>query len=306
VLRYGVRRLVQAVPILFVISALTFATFRLVPGDAAVLLTGEDATPETLAAVRRQLGLDRPVLEQYGAYLAGLARGHLGTSIRTKRSVAQELVERVPATLELALAGGLLFTVAGLTLGTVAATAAGRWPDHLIGLLTTLGVSVPGFWLGAMLVLVLSVELQLLPVAGRGSPAFLVLPALTLSIPATALLARLVRASLLEALDEDYVRTARAKGLLEGAVVVRHALRAALVPVVTVTGLEFGRLIGGAIVIENLFAWPGFGRLLVNAIHARDYPVIQGAILVFSAALLAINVLADLLAGVVDPRVRQA
>ena len=303
-LRYGVWRLLQIVPVLFVISTLTFVTFRLIPGDPAVLLAGEDATPETLASIRRQQGLDRSLPEQYGRYLGALLRGDLGTSIRTKGSVADELRARIPAALELALAGSLALTVGGLALGVAAAVCAGRWPDHLIRTLSVVGLSTPGFWLGGILVLLLSVELELLPVAGRGSPALLVLPVTVVATPGIAFVARIVRASLLEVLGEAYVRTARAKGLLERTVVLRHALRAAFIPVATVLGLEFGRLLGGAVVVETLFAWPGFGRLLVSAVHARDYPVIQGAILTFSIALLSVNVLVDLLVGVLDPRVR--
>jgi peptide/nickel transport system permease protein/oligopeptide transport system permease protein len=304
VIRYGLRRLLQAVPILFVISLLTFAMLRLIPGDPAILIAGEEATPQALAAIRERLGLDRPLSEQYGRYLAALFRGDLGTSIRTKGSVADELVARVPATLELAVAGGLLFTVVGAGMGVGAATWPGRWPDHLVHGLSLIAVSTPAFWLGALLVWLFAVQWGLLPVAGRGSLAFLILPAVTVSLDGIALLARLVRASLLDVLGEDYIRTAWAKGLPDRAVVGRHALRAALIPVVTVVGLEFGRLLGGVVVVENVFGWPGLGRLLIDGIHARDYPLVQSGILLFAATLIAVNVVVDVLVGVLDPRVR--
>jgi peptide/nickel transport system permease protein/oligopeptide transport system permease protein len=304
VIRYGIRRLLQAVPILFVISLLTFAMLRLIPGDPAILIAGEEATPQALEAIRERLGLDRPLYEQYGRYLAALFRGDLGTSIRTKGSVADELAARIPATLELAVTGALVFTVVGAGLGVAAATWTGRWPDHLVRGLSLLAVSTPSFWLGALLVWIFAVQFGLLPVAGRGSLAFLILPAVTVSLEGIALLARLVRASLLDVLGEDYIRTARAKGLLDRTVLLRHALRAALIPVVTVVGLEFGRLLGGVVVVENVFGWPGLGRLLINGIHARDYPLVQSGILVFSATLIAVNVVVDVLVGVLDPRVR--
>lgn len=303
-IRYGLHRLVQAVPTLFVISLLTFAMLRLIPGDPAILIAGEEATPQTLAAIREQLGLDRPLYEQYGRYLAALFRGDLGTSIRSKRSVADELAARVPATLELAVTGGLVIMMVGASMGVAAATWTGRWPDHLVRGLSLIAVSTPSFWMGALLVWIFAVQFGLLPVAGRGSLAFLILPTVTMSLDGIALLARLVRASLLDVLGEDYIRTARAKGLLDRTVVCRHALRASLIPVVTVIGLEFGRLLGGVVVVESVFGWPGLGRLMLNAIHARDYPLVQSAILLFAGSLIAVNVVVDLVVGVLDPRVR--
>jgi ABC-type dipeptide/oligopeptide/nickel transport system permease component len=304
VIRYGIRRLVHAVPTLLVISFLTFAMLRLIPGDPAMLIAGEEATPDALAAIRERLGLDRPLYEQYGRYLAALLRGDLGTSIRTKGSVADELAARIPATLELAVTGALVMSVVGAGLGVAAATWTDRWPDHVVRGLSLIAVSTPSFWLGALLVWIFAVQLGLLPVAGRGSLAFLILPAATVSLDGIALLGRLVRTSLLEVLEHDYIRTAWAKGLPDRAVVGRHALRAALIPVVTVVGLEFGRLLGGVVVVESVFGWPGLGRLLINAIHARDYPLVQSGILVFSATLIAVNVVVDVLVGVLDPRVR--
>jgi peptide/nickel transport system permease protein/oligopeptide transport system permease protein len=303
-LRYAGRRLAQTVPTLLVISVLTFLLVRLIPGDPATLIAGEEATPEVLAGLRERLGLDRPLTEQYLIYLGGVVRADLGRSIRSKQPVADELAARIPATLELALAAGLLFTTLGTGLGVAAAIWRNRWPDHVIRVLSLLGVSAPSFWLGVVLILVFSVHLRLLPVAGRGSLAFLVLPAVTVALDGVALLARLVRASLLEVLAHDYVRTARAKGLMEPRVVLHHALRNALIPALTVLGLEFGRLLGGVVVVESVFGWPGFGRLLISAIQTRDYPVVQSAILLFAMALIAVNLVVDLCVGVLDPRVR--
>jgi peptide/nickel transport system permease protein/oligopeptide transport system permease protein len=303
-LRYAARRLAQTVPTLLVISVLTFLLVRLIPGDPAILIAGEEATPEVLAGIREQLGLDRPLAEQYLIYLRDVVRADLGRSIRSKEPVTRELASRIPATLELALAAAVLFTALGTGLGVVAAVWRNRWPDHVIRVVSLLGVSTPSFWLGVVLILVFSVRLRLLPVAGRGSLAFLVLPAVTVALDGIALLARLVRASLLEVLAHDYVRTARSKGLMEITVVLHHALRNALIPALTVLGLEFGRLLGGVVVVESVFGWPGFGRLLISAIQTRDYPVVQSAILLFAMALIAVNLVVDLCVGVLDPRVR--
>jgi ABC-type dipeptide/oligopeptide/nickel transport system permease component len=304
VLAYCLRRGLQALPTLFIVSLLAFSTVRLIPGDAALLIAGEEATPDVLAATHEALGLDRPLTEQYRRYLVALGRGDLGTSVRSKRPVLDELLARVPATLELTLAAGGTIALAGTALGVAAAIWRGRWPDHLIQAFSLMAVSTPTFWLGAILVLVFAVQLRLLPVAGRGSLAFLVLPVVTVSLDGIALLARLVRTSLGEVLSEDYVRTARAKGLSERTVVFRHALRTALVPVVTIIGLEFGSLLGGAVVVENVFGWPGVGRLLITGIHARDYAVVQSTFLVLAATLIAVNVLVDVVVGALDPRAR--
>jgi ABC-type dipeptide/oligopeptide/nickel transport system permease component len=303
-LRHGVVRLGQAIPTLIVVSVLTFAMVRLIPGDAALLIAGENATPEMIREIRERLAMDRPLAEQYLVYLGGLLRGDLGSSIRSRQPVSAELAARIPATVELAVCAALAFTVLGTLLGITAAVWRNRWPDHLVRALSLLGVSTPSFWLGIVLVLVFAVHLRLLPVSGRGALAYLVLPVATASVDGIALLARLVRTSLLEVLDEDYVRTGRAKGLGEGAVVWQHALRNALIPAVTVLGLEFGRLLGGVVVVESVFGWPGLGRLLVNAIQTRDYPLVQSGLLVFATALILVNLIVDLSVGLLDPRVR--
>jgi peptide/nickel transport system permease protein len=302
--RYVARRLLQIVPTLIAVSFLIFLMVRLIPGDPALLIAGENATPELVAAIRERLGLDRPVLLQYGTYLGNLLRGDLGTSLRTHRPVAEEIVARLPATLQLAVASGTIFTVVGILLGVTAGIRRGRWPDHLVRVLSLVGVSSPAFWIGILLMLAFSLQLRLLPSAGRGTLAHVVLPAVTASLVGIALVSRLVRASIIEILGEDYVRTAQAKGLAHGAVVYRHVLFNALIPAVTILGLEFGVLLGGLVVVESVFAWPGSGKLLIDAIRMRDYPVVQSVVLLFAFMLAVVNLLVDLLCGLLDPRIR--
>jgi peptide/nickel transport system permease protein/oligopeptide transport system permease protein len=302
--RYVARRVVQLVPTLLAVTLLIFLMVRLIPGDPALLIAGENATPELLAAIRERLGLDRPLLVQYGVYLAHLVRGDLGTSLRTHRPVGEEIAARLPATLELAVAAGLIFTVLGVLLGVAAGIRRGRWPDHLVRVLSLVGVSSPGFWIGILLMLAFSLQLRLLPSAGRGTLAHVVLPAVTASLVGIALVARLVRTSIIEILEEDYVRTAWAKGLARPRVVYRHALLNALIPAVTILGLEFGALLGGLVVVESVFAWPGSGKLLIDAIRMRDYPVVQSLVLVFACMLALVNLAVDVLCGLLDPRIR--
>jgi ABC-type dipeptide/oligopeptide/nickel transport system permease component len=302
--RYVARRLLQLVPTLVAVSVLIFLMVRLIPGDPALLIAGENATPELLAAIRERLGLDRPLVLQYGTYLWSLVHGDLGTSVRTHRPVAEEIFSRLPATLELALAAGGIFTAAGILLGVIAGVRRGRWPDHVIRVLSLVGVSSPDFWIGILLMLVFSLQLGILPSAGRGGAAHVVLPAVTASLVGLALVSRLVRTSIVEILGEDYVRTAWAKGLTHRAVVYRHALFNALIPAVTILGLEFGVLLGGLVVVESVFAWPGSGKLLIDAIRMRDYPIVQSVVLLFAVMLAVVNLLVDLLCGLLDPRIR--
>ncbi|HXG15444.1 MAG TPA: ABC transporter permease [Calidithermus sp.] len=303
-LRYVLRRLLQLVPTLLLVSAVVFAMLRLMPGDPAEVLAGQDATPEIVQEIRARWGLDRPLPAQYGAYLASLARGELGASIRSHQPVLDEITRRLPATLLLGFTAiGVAFLV-GLALGGVAAVFAGRWPDIVLLLLALLGVSAPTFWLGLLLVLVFAVSLGWLPVAGADGWTHLVLPAATLVPQSLAVFARLSRSTLLDVLGEDYVRTAVAKGAGAGAVLWRHALRNALLPPVTFVGLEFGRMLGGIIAVETIFAWPGVGKALVDAINGRDFPMIQGLVLTFAALFALVNLIVDVLNGVIDPRVR--
>ena len=302
--RYLAARLAAAAPVLLGVTLAVFVAMRLIPGDPAVIFAGERATGEDIARLREQLGLDRGLAVQYGLFLAGLARGDLGVSIRTGRPVAVELGARLGRTVELAVAAIALTVVAGIPLGIATAVRRRTWVDRAGLLLSLVGIAAPAFVLGVLFQLLFAVRLGWLPTAGAGSAWHLVLPALTLGAFPIANVARLTRANLVEALGEDYVRTARAKGLAERAVVWRHALRAALIPTVTVVGLQFGYMLGGAVLVEVVFAWPGLGRFLVQSIASRDYPAVQGAALLLAAGYVAVNLAVDLLYAVLDPRIR--
>lgn len=303
-LAYATRRLLVSVPTLFGVVLLVFLMVRLAPGDPAVLLAGEFATPETLEAIRARYGLDRPLPEQFLIYLGALLRGDLGESARSRRPVLVELKTYFPNTVELASAAILVALFTGIPLGILAALRPGSGLDLGVMVLALIGVSMPVFWFGLLAILIFSVQLGWFPVAGKGTLAHLVLPAITLGVNATALLARMTRGALLEVLSQDYIRTARAKGLAERVVVFKHALRNALIPVVTVAGLEFGSLLAGAVITETIFAWPGLGQLLVGSILARDYPMVQGAVLLVATSFILVNLLVDLLYAWIDPRVR--
>jgi ABC-type dipeptide/oligopeptide/nickel transport system permease component len=300
---YVLRRLALAVPTLLGVTVVVFALIRLVPGDPARLVLGLQASEEEVQRLRVQLGLDQPLPVQYGRFLARLLRGDLGRSVVTGEPVAREIAARFPATAQLAVASTLLATATGVAAGVVSATRQYSWVDYLVMTVALAGISLPVFWLGLMLMLLFSVHLRWLPAGGYGTPAHLVLPTVTLAAFSVAIIARMTRSSLLEVLHQDYVRTAWAKGLAARAVVLRHALKNALIPVVTVIGLQFGSLLGGAILTETVFAWPGMGRLLVGAIVARDYPVVQGAVLVFAALFTLVNLAVDVLYAYVDPRI---
>jgi peptide/nickel transport system permease protein/oligopeptide transport system permease protein len=301
---YVLRRLLQLLPTLLLISAAVFVMLRLMPGDPAEVLAGQEATPQIVEEIRARLGLDQPLPVQYGLYLATLARGELGTSIRSHQPVVEEILRRLPATLLLSSTAIALAFTLGLVLGGVAAVRVGRWPDIALLLLALLGVSAPTFWLGLLLVLVFAVGLGLLPVAGSEGWTHLVLPAATLVPQSLAVFARLSRSTLLDVLGEDYVRTAVAKGVGARGVLWRHALRNALIPPVTFAGLEFGRMLGGIIAVETIFAWPGVGKALVDAIAGRDFPMIQGLVLTFALLFALVNLLVDVVNGLIDPRVR--
>ena len=301
---YILRRILIALPTLLGVVVLVFLMVRLAPGDPAVLLAGEFATPETLEAIRARYGLDRGLPEQFLIYLEALLRGDLGESARSRRPVLEELKTYFPNTLELASAAILVAVLTGIPLGILAALRPGSSLDLSVMVLALLGVSMPVFWFGLLAILIFSVGLGWFPVAGKGTLAHLILPAITLGINATALLARMTRGTLLEVLSQDYIRTARAKGLAERVVIFKHALRNALIPVVTVVGLEFGTLLSGAVITETIFAWPGLGQLLVGSILARDYPVVQGAVLLVAITFVLINLLVDLLYATIDPQVR--
>ena len=297
-------RLFDTLLVLGGVALLVFLLLHLVPGDPVEVMLGESARPADQEALRRALGLDQPLLVQLGNDFAGLARLDLGTSLHTRRPVAALLGERLPATLQLGLAGFLVAVALSLPLGVVAARHRGRWPDELASGFALLGQSVPNFWLGPLLILLFSVTLGWTPVSGREGPASLILPALTLGTSLAALNTRMVRNSLLEVLGEDYIRTARAKGRSESAVLWRHALPNAALPVLTLLGLQLGGLLAGTVITEVVFAWPGVGSLLVDAIRQRDYPLVQGCVLLVSFSYVGVNLLVDLLYGVIDPRIR--
>ncbi|MFN3285433.1 MAG: ABC transporter permease [bacterium] len=300
---YILRRLALAVPTLVGVTVVVFALIRLVPGDPARLVLGLQASEEEVQRLRVQLGLDQPLPVQYARFLGRLLQGDLGRSVVTGEPVAREIAARLPATVQLAVASTLVATAAGMAAGVISATRQYSWADYLVMTVALFGISLPVFWLGLMLMLLFSVHLRWLPAGGYGTPAHLVLPTVTLAAFSVAIIARMTRSSLLEVLHQDYVRTAWAKGLGARAVVLRHALKNALIPVVTVIGLQFGGLLGGAILTETVFAWPGMGRLLVGAIVARDYPVVQGVVLVFAALFTLVNLAVDVLYAYVDPRI---
>jgi ABC-type dipeptide/oligopeptide/nickel transport system permease component len=302
-LRYLSLRLLLALPALWLILTMVFLLAHIVPGDPVQQMLGEGARAEDLQQLRHSLGLDLPIRVQYERYLGGVLRGDLGESFRFQEPVAQVVLDRYPATLELALVALLICAAIGIPAGMIAAERRGAATDHAIGLFTLFGLSIPNFALGPVLILVFSVILGWLPVSGRGGLSHLVLPAITLGASLAAVLTRMVRSSVLEELSTDYVRTARAKGLSESQVLFRHAFRNALIPISTILGLQFGSLLAGTIVTETIFSWPGIGRLAVQAISARDYPLLQGCILVIAVSYVAVNLFTDLVHAFIDPRV---
>jgi peptide/nickel transport system permease protein len=309
---YILRRLLHLIPVVLLTSVLVFLLLHLVPGDPAETVAGPDATPDVIQAVRQKMGLDRPLPVQYGIWLGNVARFDLGASYISKMPVIDLVGYAFPATIQLALAGLFLALAVSLPLGVLASVKQASKLDLFVQSFTALGLGVPNFWLGILLILLFALILGILPPGGRidpmQSPAMglktLILPAVTLGVQMSAVFTRFVRAAMLEVLHEDYVRTARAKGLHERVVVVRHALRSALVPVVTVVGLQFGRLLGGAVVVESVFAWPGVGRLIIQAVEQRDYTVVQAALLWLVLVFLLINLITDVLYAFLDPRIR--
>lgn len=302
--RFLARRLALTVPVLLGVATLVFSLIHLIPGDPAQAMLGEAATPQDVEELRRRLGLDRPLLEQYGAFLSGVTRGDLGTSLRTGQPVASQILERMPATAELAAAAMIVAILCSIPLGIAAAVRRGTGVDHGAMTLALAGVSIPNFWLGPLLAIIFSVELGWLPVSGRGTLAHLVLPAFSLGAALAAILARMTRATLLEELREQYVVAARARGVSRVRAVMRHAFRNSLIPVVTLIGLQFGSVLTGAVITETIFAWPGIGRLLIQSIGFRDYPLVQGCILLIAVTYVGVNLLTDLVYGILDPRIR--
>jgi ABC-type dipeptide/oligopeptide/nickel transport system permease component len=304
VTRFLFRRLLLTIPVLVGVATLVFSLIHLVPGDPVQAMLGESASPQDVAQLRTRLGLDRPLYQQYGSFVRGVVRGDLGTSLRTSQPVTAMIRERMPATFELALAAMAVAIVFALPLGIIAAVRVGTHVDHAATTLALVGISMPTFWLGPLLAIVFSVWLGWFPVSGRGTLANLVLPAITLGAPLAAILARMTRASVLEELRELYVLAARARGVSQVRAVLAHAFRNSLIPIVTVIGLQFGAVLTGAVITETIFAWPGVGRLLVQSISARDYPAVQGCILLIAITYVTMNLLVDVLYGFLDPRIR--
>jgi ABC-type dipeptide/oligopeptide/nickel transport system permease component len=302
--RFLARRLVLTIPVLVGVATLVFSLIHLIPGDPAQAMLGETASPQEIAELRARLGLDRPLTEQYTAFLGGVIRGDLGMSLRTSQPVTTMIVERMPATFELAAAAMLFAIAVAMPLGIAAAVWRGTSVDHSAMTLALMGISIPNFWLGPLLAIVFAVELGWLPVSGRGTWAHLVLPAVSLGAALAAILARMTRATLLEELREQYVQAARARGASRLRAVVGHAFRNSLIPVVTLVGLQFGAVLTGAVITETIFAWPGIGRLLIQSISFRDYPLVQGCILLIAITYVGVNLLTDLVYSVLDPRIR--
>ncbi len=302
-IRYVISRSLQTI---LVILGVTFISFNLMflSGDPAVLMAGEDWTTQQLQEFRHTMGFDRPVLVQYLDFLQGAVRGNFGDSLRQRQPNFQLVMDRVPATVELALAAMLIAIVIGLPIGIFAATRRKTAWDGFVMLFALVGQSMPVFWLGLLLVMVIGVNLRWLPIAGRGTPAHLVLPALALGLFSVAYNARMVRSSMLEVLAQDYIRTARAKGLRQATVLWRHALKNALIPVITVMGMQFGALLSGAVITESIFAWPGVGRLTLQAIYGKDLPLVQTSVTITATLFVLINLGVDLLYMVLDPRIR--
>jgi peptide/nickel transport system permease protein len=310
--KYAVRRLLQMIPVLFLVSIAVFAIIHLIPGNPAEIIAGPNATEKQLVALQRQYGLDQPLWVQYFIWLRNVLSGNLGYSYINKFPVLTFLTQRIPATVELAIAAAIIGALIAFPLGIIAALRPGSLIDFISTLFSALSFAIPGFWLAILLILLFSLQLRALPPSGR--PDFsqapvehlksLIMPALTLGIAMAAKLTRYLRSSMLDVLNQEYIRTARAKGLSEQIVVVRHVLRNALIPVITVFGLQIGDLLSGAIIIESIFAWPGVGRLTIQAIGWRDYSLLQASVLFIVLAFLVVNLLTDLTYGLIDPRIR--
>lgn len=302
--RYIARRLLVSIPTILAVTVLVFAMLQLVPGDPAEIFLGENrSTPELLAQIRHDMGLDRPLYVQYLSYMGGVLRGDLGESLFNNQPVLQQILDAFPYTLELALSALLISTILGVSLGVLSALKHNTWIDTLAMGFALIGVSMPVFWLGLLLILLFSVRLQWFPPMGQGGLDRLVLPALALGLLSAATLARLVRSSMLDTLSEDYVRTARAKGLRARTVTVRHALRNALIPAVTVLGLQFGALLSGAVLTETIFARQGLGRMYVESILNKDITMVQGLTLVLAVFVVVINIVVDISYAWLDPRI---
>ncbi|WP_270605839.1 nickel ABC transporter permease [Bacillus mobilis] len=289
------RRILQLIPVLFGVVFVVFLIMQMVPGDPALLIAGEGASKETVEQIRHQLGLDKPFIMQYFSYIGNILQGDFGVSIRSNRPVLDEVLIRLPITIELALCSIVITVVIGMIAGIISATKQYSWTDVSIMIIALLGVSLPSFWFGLMLIFYFSVQIHIFPVSGWGTWMHMVLPALTLGASGAAIVARMTRSSMLDVIRQDYIRTARAKGVKERVVIYKHALRNALIPVITVVGLQFGALLGGTVLVESVFAINGLGRLIVDAIRMRDLPMLQGGVLIASVIFVLVNLIVDIL-----------
>lgn len=303
--QYIIRRLLQMVPITFGILTLVFSLIHLIPGDPAVQIAGENARPEDVVQVRKALGLDKPLWSQYVSYVGHVVRGDFGKSFQTNESVSKEIRTRYPATIELALGAMFVALLVAFPLGIISAIYRNSWIDNLARFFALIGVSMPSFWFGPLLIIAFAINHHWFPVSGRDDGLkSLVLPSLTMGLALAAILTRMIRVSLAEELNQLYVTTAIAKGVTRAQAIFRHALKNALIPVITVLALQFGSLLTGAIITEQIFSWPGLGRLLITSISTRDYPQVQASILVIALTYIVVNFASDLLYGVVDPRIK--
>jgi peptide/nickel transport system permease protein len=302
-LMFILRRLMQTIPVVIGVTFVVFFIMQLVPGDPAVLLAGEGASKETIEAIREQLGLNRPLFVQYFDYLINVFRGDFGVSLKNSQPVLDEILVRLPITIELAFFSILITIVLGMAAGIISAIKPYSLTDSSVMIVALLGISLPSFWFGLMLMYFFSVKLQILPVAGWDSMLHIILPALTLGAGGAAIVARMTRSSMLEVIRQDYMRTARAKGLRERVIIYKHGLRNALIPVITVVGLQFGALLGGTVLVESIFAINGLGRMIVDSIRMRDLPMVQGGVLVASLVFVVVNLLVDVLYRLFNKRI---
>lgn len=301
---YVVKRLLQMIPTLIGVSILTFLMIHAVPGDPARMIAGPEASTEEVAVVRESLGLDQPLYVQYGKYVSNLLQGDLGTSLRSERPVLDEILGRFPSTITLTIMAIVVMVVIGLFAGIFSATRPNSLIDNATMMISLFGISLPVFWLGLMLILLFAYYLNLLPSGGNDGFRHFILPAIALGLSSSAILARLTRSSMLEVINQDFVRTARAKGVREKLVIYKHTLKNAMIPIITIIGLEFGTLLGGAVLTETVFSINGLGRFIIQSIQFRDYPSIQGSILFVAAIFVIVNLIVDLCYGLVDPRVK--
>ncbi|ACB86307.1 nickel ABC transporter permease [Natranaerobius thermophilus] len=301
---YIIKRLLQAIPVLFIVTIITFSLVHIMPGDPALIMAGEDADPETVERMREAMGLHRPIHEQYLDWLSGVLQGDLGTSLRDHRPVLPSILQRLPATLHLVLASFVVSFSIGIPIGILSAVKQNTVIDSIARVFALLGISLPNFWLGLMLMFIFSHRLQLLPASGSGTIWHLIMPAIALGTASAGLITRLTRSSMLEVIRQDYVRTARSKGLGEKAIIYKHALKNAMLPVVTIVGLQLAARLGGSVIVETVFAYPGMGRFAFERMMARDMPMIMGILFVFAVIFIVINLITDICYGFLDPRIR--